>query len=197
MKLAGYLRVSTHRQSAGFSLKAQKEAITAYCRTHKHELVSVEAEAKSALKQRPVFEQLYARLLKPNTKLDGLIVAKLDRLGRSVQDLVSIVEGLKQRKKQFISVQDNIDTSTPNGKLLFHLLAAIAEYERELLIERTKQGRALAEKQGKLCHRPKKPIDEKLLKTLTAQHVSHRAMAQALGIARSTLLLRLDELGLR
>jgi DNA invertase Pin-like site-specific DNA recombinase len=197
MKLAGYLRVSTHRQSAGFSLKAQKEAIASYCRAHRHELVSAEAESKSALTQRPVFEQLYARLLQPDTTLDGLIVAKLDRLGRSVQDLVTIVEGLRQRKQQFISVQDNIDTSTPNGKLLFHLLAAIAEYERELLLERTKQGRALAEQQGKLCHRPKKPIDEKLLHSLTAQNVSHRALAKALGIARSTLLQRLDELGLR
>jgi site-specific DNA recombinase len=112
MKLAGYLRVSTHRQSEGFSLKAQKEAITSYCKAHKHELISLEAESKSALKQRPVFEQLYARLLSPDSKLDGLIVAKLDRLDRSVQDLVAIVEGLHKQKKQFISVQDAIDTST-------------------------------------------------------------------------------------
>ena len=73
---------------------------------------------------------------------------------------------------------------------------SLAEYER-VLLERTKRGRALAEKQGKLCHRPKKPIAENLFKTLTAQPVSHRAMAQALGITRSTLLRRLDELWLR
>jgi DNA invertase Pin-like site-specific DNA recombinase len=78
-----------------------------------------------------------------------------------------------------------------------NILQPFAEYKRELLLERTKQGRALAEKQGKLCHRPKKPIDEPLLKKLTAQGLSHRAMAQTLGVARSTLLRRLDEPGLR
>jgi DNA invertase Pin-like site-specific DNA recombinase len=197
MKLIGYIRVSTARQQEGFSLKAQKEAISRYCKAHKHKLVTVEAESKSAIRTRPVFDKLFGRINDPSSKLDGLIVAKLDRLGRSVRDLANIVEELKRHKKQLISVQDTIDTSTPNGKLLFHILSSIAEYERELLLERTKAGRALAEKQGKLCHRPKKPIDEKALKQLKAKGVSHRVMATSLGIARSTLLRRLDELGLR
>jgi DNA invertase Pin-like site-specific DNA recombinase len=144
-----------------------------------------------------VFEKLFQRLIAPNSNLDGLIVAKLDRLGRSVKDLAEIAAELHQHKKQLISVADNIDTSTPNGKLLFHILSAIAEYERELLIERTKAGRALAEKEGKICHRPRKPLDEKTLRQLKAKGVSHRAIAKALGISRSTLLRRLDELGLR
>jgi DNA invertase Pin-like site-specific DNA recombinase len=116
---------------------------------------------------------------------------------RSVKDLADIAAELHQHKKQLISVADNIDTSTPNGKLLFHILSAIAEYERELLIERTKAGRALAEKEGKVCHRPRKPLDEKTLHQLKAKGVSHRVMARTLGISRSTLLRRLDELGLR
>jgi DNA invertase Pin-like site-specific DNA recombinase len=197
MKLIGYIRVSTTRQQEGFSLKAQKEAIAQYCKARKHKLIAIEAESKSAIHNRPVFEKLLERLMIPDSKIDGLIVAKLDRLGRSVKDLANIAEELRRHKKQLISVHDNIDTSTPNGKLLFHVLSAIAEYERELTIERTKAGRALAEKQGKLCHRPKKPIDEKLLRGLKAKGVSHREMAKALGIARSTLLRRLDELGLR
>jgi DNA invertase Pin-like site-specific DNA recombinase len=60
-------------------------------------------------------------------------------------------------------VGDNIDTASPNGKLLFRILSAIAEYERELMIERTRAGRTLTERQGKICHRPRKEIDPKVL----------------------------------
>lgn len=197
MKLIGYIRVSTARQQEGFSLKAQKEAISRYCKASKHQLIAVEAESKSAIRTRPVFDKLFAHITAPTAKIDGLIVAKLDRLGRSVRDLANIAEELRKHTKQLISVHDTIDTSTPNGKLLFHILSAIAEYERELLLERTKAGRALAEKQGKLCHRPKKPIDEKALQQLKAKGVSHRVMAKSLGVARSTILRRLDELKLR
>ncbi len=197
MKLIGYLRVSTARQQEGFSLKAQKESVLRYCRAHKHKLVAIETESKSAIRSRPVFDKLLAQINASTSKVDGLIVAKLDRLGRSVRDLANIVEELKRHQKQLISVQDTIDTSTPNGKLLFHILSSIAEYERELLLERTKAGRALAEKQGKICHRPRKPVDEKALQQLKEKGVSHRVMAKSLGIARSTLLRRLDELGLR
>lgn len=195
MKLIGYIRVSTAKQQEGFGLAAQKQAIQRYCRAHKHQLIAVEQEQQSAIKSRPVFQKVFQRVLAGEA--DGIIVAKLDRLGRSVRDLATIAEELRKNQKQLISVSDHIDTSSPNGKLLFHILSAIAEYERELLIERTKAGRALAEKQGIICHRPRKPIDEKLLRRLKGQGVSHRAMAKALGIARSTLLRRLDELGLR
>jgi DNA invertase Pin-like site-specific DNA recombinase len=124
-------------------------------------------------------------------------VAKLDRLGRSVRDLANIAEELSRAGKQLISVGDSIDTSSSNGKLLFHILSAIAEYERELLIERTKAGRALAERQGKVCHRPRKEIDPKVLREMKRKGISHRMMAKTLGVSRATILKRLDELGLR
>jgi len=195
LRLIGYVRVSTARQREGYSLEAQREAIERYCQAHGHELVDIEEESESAIKARPVFQRVKARVLEG--KADGLIVAKLDRLGRSVRDLANIAEELSQHGKQLISVGDNIDTSTSNGKLLFHILSAIAEYERELLIERTKAGRALAEKQGKICHRPRKEIDPKVLREMKAKGVSHRMMAKILGVSRATILKRLDELGLR
>jgi len=195
LRLIGYVRVSTARQREGYSLEAQREAIERYCQAHGHELVVIEEESESAIKARPVFQRVKAQVL--DGKADGLIVAKLDRLGRSVRDLANIAEELSQYGKQLISVGDNIDTSTSNGKLLFHILSAIAEYERELLIERTKAGRALAEKQGKICHRPRKEIDPKVLKEMKAKGVSHRMMAKILGVSRATILKRLDELGLR
>ncbi len=199
LKLIGYIRVSTLKQlQEGFSLEAQQEAIERYCNAHGHELVAVEKESESAVKARPVFQRVFKQVLEAQDgELDGLIVAKLDRLGRSVKDLATIASALQEKGKQLISVQDNIDTSTPNGKLLFHILSAIAEYERELLIERTKIGRALAERKGVICHRPRKPIDLELLKELKRRGVSHRKMAKLLGVSKSTILRRLDELGLR
>lgn len=103
----------------------------------------------------------------------------------------------KGHENQLISVGDSIDTSSSNGKLLFHILSAIAEYERELLIKRTKAGRALAERQAKVCHRPRKEIDPKVLREMKRKGVSHQMMARTLGVSRATILKRLDELGLR
>lgn len=195
LRLIGYVRVSTARQREGYSLEAQKESIERYCQAHGYELLAIEEESESAIKARPVFQRVKSQVLEGEA--DGLIVAKLDRLGRSVRDLANIAEELSREGKQLISVGDNIDTSTSNGKLLFHILSAIAEYERELLIERTKAGRALAEKQGKICHRPRKEIDPKVLREMKAKGVSHRMMAKILGVSRATILKRLDELGLR
>jgi len=196
MRLIGYLRVSTTRQrDEGYSLEAQKEAIKHYCHARGYELIALEEESESAIKTRPVFQKVKEQVL--NGKADGLIIAKLDRLGRSVRDLANIAEELRRNNKQLISVGDNIDTSSANGKLLFHILSAIAEYERELLIERTKAGRILAERQGKICHRPRKEIDPKALRELKRKGISHRMMAKTLGVSRATVLKRLDELGLR
>ena len=198
LKLIGYLRVSTVRQRAdGYSLQAQRQAIQRYCKSLGYQLLGLEEESESAVKARPVFNKLFHKVLNSNGTIDGLIVAKLDRLGRSVKDLADIASELREKEKQLISVHDHIDTSSSNGKLLFHILSAIAEYERELLIERTKAGRALAEKQGVICHRPRKPLDVELLSELKRRGVSHRKMAQLLQISKSTVLRRLDELGLR
>jgi DNA invertase Pin-like site-specific DNA recombinase len=198
LKLIGYLRVSTVRQRAdGYSLQAQRQAIQRYCNSLGYQLLGLEEESESAVKARPVFHKLLERVLNSDGSIDGLIVAKLDRLGRSVKDLADIASLLREKDKQLISVHDHIDTSSSNGKLLFHILSAIAEYERELLIERTKAGRALAEKKGVICHRPRKPLSAEMLKELKQRGVSHRKMAQLLQVSKSTVLRRLDELGLR
>lgn len=114
-----------------------------------------------------------------------------------MKDLATIAEEFRRAGKALIFVQNAINTSTPEGKLLFNLLAAIAEHERTLLLERTKAGRELAEKQGKICHRPRKTIDPRILAEMKRKGISHRMMAKTLGISRTTLLRRLDELGLR
>jgi len=195
MKLIGYVRVSSVSQTQGYGLEVQKQAIEQYCTIHGHELLGIEEEVRSAIKTRPVFDKVKEKVL--NGKADGLIAYRLDRVGRSVKDLANIADEFQKAGKALIFVQNAIDTSTPEGKLLFNLLAAIAEYERTLLLERTRAGRELAEKQGKICHRPRKFLDPKILAEMKKKGMSHRMMARTLGVSRATLLRRLDELGLR
>lgn len=196
MKFLGYIRVSTTKQSKQFSLAAQKEAIQAFCKQKGYKLVGLETESRSAVKDRPVFDKILKQVLE-DEKINGLVIAKLDRMGRSVKDLATIGTQLQDAKKQLVSVHDNLDTSTANGRLLFNMLAAIAEYERELLLERTKEGRKRAKKQGKLMHRPRKEIDLDELKSLHQQQVPIAQMARLFDVHKDTIRRRLDEMGLR
>lgn len=81
---------------------------------------------------------------------DVLVVWKLDRLGRSVRDLITLVSELQERGIHFRSLTDSIDTSTPAGRFFFHVMSALAEMERELIVERTRAGLAAAREQGRI-----------------------------------------------
>lgn len=91
---------------------------------------------------------------------DVLVVWKLDRLGRSIRHLIETVQSLQDRKIGFKSIQENIDTTTSGGKLVFHLFAALAEFERDIIRERTNAGLAAARARGRKGGRPK-GMDEK------------------------------------
>jgi DNA invertase Pin-like site-specific DNA recombinase len=195
LKLAGYLRISTVlQQDEDGCLEVQKEVIRRYSEAHGHRLVATTWESRSALQPRPVFDQLLQAVLDPKWGIGGIIVAKLDRIGRSIKDLAEIAEKLHRCGKHLISVQECIDTSLPGGERVFRLISALAVYERGLLIERTKEGRALAEKRGVTCHRPRKAIDDALLKQLKEEGLSQERMAQRLRVSRSTVRRRLQEL---
>ncbi|MDI1390350.1 recombinase family protein [Escherichia coli] len=141
--LIGYARVSTGDQN----LDLQKNAlIRAEC-----ELVFEDmASGKNA--RRPGLKRALRRLRAG----DVLVVWKLDRLGRSVRDLITLVSELQARGVNFRSLTDSIDTSTPAGRFFFHVMGALAEMERELIVERTKAGLEAARAQGRIGgRRPK------------------------------------------
>ena len=121
---------------------------------------------------------------------DTLIVWKLDRLGRSLSHLVGLLDDLGKRGIGFVSLTENIDTTTAGGRLVFHMMAALSEFERSLIVERTKAGMAAARRRGKAPGRPKKLTPERLdhVKALLAdgKHTK-RAAAQLLGVNESTL----------
>lgn len=138
----GYARVSTKDQN----LDLQKDALEkAGCKKIYSEQVS---GAKIERKQ-------LDELIKQVRKGDIIVVWKLDRLGRSLRDLVNLISRFQAMEVGFKSLQDSIDTTTPTGKLTFHLFAALAEFERDIISERTKAGLKSARARGRLGGRPK------------------------------------------
>lgn len=135
--LIGYARVSTGDQN----LDLQK---TALFRAECEQIFEDTASGKNA--RRPGLRRALRRL-KPG---DVLVVWKLDRLGRSVRDLITLVSELQARGVNFRSLTDSIDTSTPAGRFFFHVMSALAEMERELIVERTRAGLAAAREQGRV-----------------------------------------------
>ncbi|MCT4700420.1 recombinase family protein [Enterobacteriaceae bacterium H20N1] len=139
----GYIRVSTNEQNTDL----QREALErAGCEQIFEEKMS------GTVANRPVLK----RALKALSPGDTLVVWKLDRLGRSMRNLVLLVDELRRREVHFRSVTDSIDTSSSMGRFIFHIMSALAEMERELIVERTRAGLASARAKGRIGgRRPK------------------------------------------
>ena len=195
MKVFGYARVSTEEQVRSGSLQDQVKRIQKYCRAQGHQVLQVFSDAGvSALSQRKEWEALMKRAT--GGECEGVVVTKLDRWGRSVKDLVASIDSLKSAGIDFVSIGDSIDTSTPNGRLLFHVLSAFAEFEREIIRERLQAGRERAQAEGKILHRPKKDLDEKEIRRLYVEvGLSATAIAKLVDVAPNTVLSRLREMG--
>jgi len=120
---------------------------------------------------------------------DTFVVWKLDRLGRSVKGLVDLVGDLEKLGVHFKSVTDSIDTSTPAGRFFFHVMASLAQMERELIVERTRAGLAAAKKQGRAGGRRRRMTETKVnaARKLLADGMSPRDVAQNLGVSIPTL----------
>ncbi|MFG3618920.1 recombinase family protein [Nocardia sp. NPDC047654] len=128
---------------------------------------------------------------------DTLVVASLDRLGRSLQDLITIVADLRRRGIGFRSLHEALDTTTPGGRLVFHVFAALAEFIRELIVEGTHEGLAAARARGQRLGRLPAMSDEQVRQAralLTRPDESVSSIARLLGISRTTLYKYLPEL---
>lgn len=117
-------------------------------------------------------------------RFDVLVCWRLDRLGRSLKHLVTLLDELQALGVAFVSLAEGIDATTPAGKLQMHILAAIAEFERARIAERVTAGLARAKKQGKKLGRPEKAVPEALIAPVRG--LSVREAAKELGVSRST-----------
>lgn len=127
-------------------------------------------------------------------KIDIVLVARFDRFARSVRHLVTALEEFRTLGVAFIATGDAIDTTTPTGRMTFHIIAAMAEFERSLIQERIHAGLRRARAQGKRLGRPPKPVDTERVRDLRQQGLSLRAIARETGFnkdaVRRTLGLR-------
>jgi DNA invertase Pin-like site-specific DNA recombinase len=129
---------------------------------------------------------------------DTLVVPSLDRLGRSLQDLISIVAGLRQRGIGFRSLHEALDTTTPGGRLVFHVFAALAEFIRELIVQGTHEGLDAARARGQRLGRPPAMTAEQIRQAraiLTRPEETVSSVARLLGVSRSTIYKYVPELG--
>jgi len=181
--LLGYARVSTGDQT----LDLQTDALNAAgCDQVFKDIIS------GAKADRPGLDDA----LRYVRSGDTLVVWRLDRLGRSLQHLIETVTVLEQRGIGFRSLTESIDTTTPGGKLIFHVFGALAEFERDLIRERTHAGLAAARARGRVGGRPKK-LDAKTLAMAKRLHADKQTdiatICSTLGISRTTLYRALRE----
>ncbi|MFM9815631.1 recombinase family protein [Streptomyces scabiei] len=180
----GYGRVSTKGQNLDRQISALTEAGCARIFTDKKSGKNAEREE--------LWKALdYAR---PG---DTLVVPSLDRLGRSIQDLISIVSGLRKRGIGFQSLHEALDTTTPGGRLVFHVFAALAEFIRELIVQGTHEGLAEARARGERIGRPPSMTEEQIrhARALLAQPENTvTSIAKLLGVSRTTLYKYVPEL---
>ena len=175
--LIGYARVSTADQTLDLQIDALEAA---GCSKIFTDTISGSITARAGL------DDALAYLREGDT----LVVWKLDRLGRSLKHLISIITQLSEEAKEFKSLQESLDTATPTGKLIFHVLGALAEFERSLIRERTKAGLAAARARGRIGGRPRVLSKKKvaLLKSMLKDKSNSVAdVSLALRVSRATI----------
>jgi putative DNA-invertase from lambdoid prophage Rac len=165
-KVAIYCRVSTNQQDT----LNQEIRLTEFASEKKWEF-DIFREVESTRKSRPVKQELLAKIRR--CEYDAIVIYKLDRYARSSTELILEVKEILEKGVAFISVCDNLDFSSATGKLHFQILSAFAEFERELIRERTIEGLARVRKQGKSLGRPKGSKDRK--KRVTSGYVLREA----------------------
>lgn len=149
-RVVAYLRVSTNEQAdSGLGLAAQEEKVRAYAKLYDLEIVAIEVDAGISAKtmERPALLRCLSML---GREVDGVLVAKLDRLTRSVQDLGKILhEYFVSSPYTLFSVGDQVDTRSASGRLVLNILASVSEWEREVIAERTKAALSVLKAAGK------------------------------------------------
>jgi len=183
--LIGYARVSTTDQNA----QLQVDALTAAgC-----ERVFTD-KALGSLASRPELDRMLDHLREG----DVVVVWRLDRLGRSLKNLIALVEHLADRGVGFRSLSESIDTTTANGRLFFSVMRALAEFERDLIRERTMAGLAASRARGRVGGRPPKMTEDKVKvarEMYASREYTVEAIAKTLGASRKTVYRHLAPAG--
>jgi DNA invertase Pin-like site-specific DNA recombinase len=184
MRAAIYARVSTNN---GQDPTMQTRELREYCQRRSWEVEGeyVDAGVSGAKERRPQLDALLIACRK--RRVDAVVVYRYDRFARSLRQLVNALEEFRSLGIEFISLHEGVDTSTPNGRLVFGIFASIAEFERELIRDRVKSGIAAARSKGKRLGRPRVSLDIARIASLRASGRSWPQIAEAMGVSVGTV----------
>jgi DNA invertase Pin-like site-specific DNA recombinase len=183
LKVAIYVRVSTiNGQDPGTQLLQIRE----YCERRKWSIWReyVDVGISGTKEKRPELDKLLTDAHR--RKFDAVVVVRFDRFARSVSHLLRALETFRAQGIEFVSLSEQVDTSTPTGKMVFTVLGAVAELERSLIVERVRAGIKNARAKGKRLGRPRKIPNTDQINQLRANGASWRAVGIALGVSPST-----------
>lgn len=182
MRAAIYARVSTAEQDADMQTAELREFVKQ--RRWELALDIVDTGESGAKNSRPGLDRLLAACRR--RQVDAVVVWRWDRFARSLSFLVKSLEEFRALGIEFVSLHEGTDTSTPNGRLVFAIFGAIAEFERELIRERVKAGIEAAKRRGKRFGRPPRVVDAEEIRRLHKQRVPWTRIANELGVSRRT-----------
>jgi len=184
MRAALYARVSTN---AGQNPEMQLKELREYCSRRGWEISGefVDTGISGSRERRPELDRMLAACRR--RQIDAVVVYRYDRFARSLRQLVNALCEFDALGIQFISLHEGVDTSTPNGRLVFGIFASIAEFERELIRERVRSGIAVARAQGKRIGRPRRQVDAVRVAERRAQGWSWGRIAEEMGVGLGTV----------
>jgi DNA invertase Pin-like site-specific DNA recombinase len=182
MKIAVYGRVSTAEQNAAMQI----EELRAYCVRRQWEIVEefIDSGVSGSKESRPALNRLLADAKR--RRFDTVLVYRYDRFARSLRQLVNALAEFDALGIHFVSLHEGVDTSTPNGRLVFGIFASIAEFERELIRGRVRSGLAAARARGTRIGRPNSDVDVARIAQLRVSNVSWREIERMVGVSART-----------
>src|SRR5690242_7747392 len=182
-RAAIYARVSTNN---GQNPEMQLEEVRQYCARREMTIVReyVDKGISGSKEHRPALDQLLADCRK--RRVDSVVVFRYDRFARSLRQLVNALEEFRSLGIDFVSLHEGVDTSTPNGRLVFGIFATIAEFERELIRDRVRSGIASAKARGKRLGRPRVVVNAQQIAFLRSHGRSWSAICHEMGISKGT-----------
>ena len=186
LRAALYARVSTQRN--GQDPEMQLRELREYAARRGWTISAEYGEhISSAKERRPELEKLLAECRK--RRFDAVVVYRYDRFARSLRQLVNALDEFRALGIDFVSLHEGVDTSTPNGRLVFGIFASIAEFERELIRDRVRSGLALARAKGRRLGRPRASaiVDQTKVRQLRVAGASWRSISKQLGVSLRTL----------
>lgn len=183
MKAFLYARVSTGEQDEAMQIREMRE-LAGRRQWEIEEFIDAGISGAKG-KRRPELERMMK--LARRGKCDVVVVYRFDRFARSSQQLILALEEFRMLKVEFVSVHEAIDTTTPMGKLMFTIIAALAEFERELIADRVRSGMAQARARGKQIGRPRVELNTEKILSLRALGHTWTEVSEAIGVGEATL----------